>query len=372
MAREAGVEEDVITRIFDKLALVEHAAVEELARRGFDASEANPAIVKGSRVYTGDWVGVASLKVNGVQCDIVLRPKIPSFDDIVSRALEALHALRLTQLYAAILSSIAAAGAIRLPGAILAAEYISEYARSRPPTRETLATVAYMLYAALAAASQRLKALRVPRVVAAQALQPLLTLTTDPLIARALLEAEETEPDTDEPLEAALLAKTSLLYTSGAFLGPTLLLPSPKLFELAALAETLRALRASGACRKPRWDQANKRITCNDAIRIYLNTAPRSTIVEKLAGTRLHPDIVIEYGTILVVIEAKYRRPGSSLNLGDATRIAAYLYDLQPDALIIVYPLHPEKPRHVAENIIETNLDTLPSTLHTITSYVKH
>ena len=366
MAREANIGEETITSIFEKLASIENAAVEELARRGFDASEANPAMVKGSRVYTGDWVGVASVRVNDLQCDIALRPKIPSFDDIVTRALEALHALGLTQLYTEILSSLAAAGALRLPGAILAAEYISEYARSMPPTRETLATTAYMLYAALSAASQRLKRLNAPQTIAAQALQPLLALTTDPLITRALLEAEEAEPDPDKPIEAALLAKTSLLYTRGEATGPILLLPSPKMFELAVLAETLRALQTLDECKRPDWSRAEKIIECNGHTRVYINTSPRSRIVERLTGTRLHPDIVIEHDDHLIVIEAKYRRPGSKLNLGDAARIAAYLYDLQPDTLIIVYPAHPKEPRHPAMNVTETNLHTLQPILRTI------
>ena len=368
LVEETGLESRRVAELFVQLAGVEHAAATELSRVGLDASEANPAAVRGSQVYTGDWVGVAVLRVDGVVCTLALRPKIKRFNMLVSKALETLHLMGLLGLYARLLSALSSAGALRIPGAVLAAEYISEWARSRPPTPTNMATTAYMVYAALSAASERIRELHVPRIVALHALQPLIALASEPIIAHALLRVDDAEPDVDRVLEAALLAKASLLYTQGTTIGPVLLLPSPKLFEFAVLAETIKLLRAFGRYENPRWDQETNTVRCGTATTVYYNASPASRLVEKLAGTHLHPDIVVQHEGRLVVIEAKYRRRGSRLTLGDAARIAAYLYDIQPDYLIIVYPEHPEKPRTVAENVVETSIYTLPTLLQTILS----
>ncbi len=353
----------MVLEAFEQLAKVEHRAAELLAREGFDASEANPASVRGSEVYTGDWVGVAVLRVGEATCSVVLRPKVDWFHRLASYAFSALRLMGVREVYARLLSSLSAAGALRLPGAILAAEYISGWVRSRPLSPADMATAAYMVYAAVASAAGMLRSLHAPREVLLQVLQPLLALAADPLVARALLEAEEAEPDVDEVLEAALYARASLLYTRGGVNGPVLLLPSPKIFELAALAKTLEALRSTGLCSRPSWDEGARRVICGKRVSVYFNASPRSRIVERLAGARLHPDIVVELGGRLAVVEAKYRRRGSRLGLGDAARIAAYLYDLGPDHLVIVYPEHPEEPRRIAENVTETSIDTLPRVL---------
>ncbi|WP_167827869.1 hypothetical protein [Pyrolobus fumarii] len=352
LSRETGLGIDALRDLLGRLALLEERAVNALAETGVNVDEVNPVVLKNDTVYSGDWVGVATFTFKGSLYTIVVRPKISWFDDMVQKALGVLARLGAGSVYAKLEAAIASAGAIRLPGALLASMFIEEWARSHPITPRNLATLAYMTYAATASVTKMLAKLQVPMAVRIPASAPLLALASNPLVAQSLHTMPTEEPHYEPVEEAALLARASTVQLGSLAYNLTMLLPAPKLFELAVLAEILDVMHRERGCKTVKIEDWTLILDCRDTeARIYYNKSPRSRLIERLVGTRLKPDTVIETDDELLIVEAKYRRCDSHLGIGDAVRIAAYMYDLDPNTLIIVYP-ECVKTRHVNEKVV--------------------
>ncbi len=360
IASEYGVEPRLLAGILAGLARLEARAAEALEELGLAAREARPARVErrgsGTLVYTGDWVGVAALRLRGGVYEVVVEPKWGRLYASLSEALAGLEELGLGGLYARVSSALASAGALSHPGVLLAALYAESVAETLPATPEADATIAWMVYAVASAAS-RLLGLGAPPHAARLAASAVEALALHPRVSRALADPGAADPEPEPVVEAALLARTVAVEGAGAA-ALSLLLPSPKAFELIALAGVAEALHSLG-CRVESLEGWVVHLRCPwGETRIHYNRAPRSKLVEALCGERPHPDIVVEAPHATVIVEAKYRL-SRRLTLGDAVRIAAYLHDIDPDALIVAYPAGDT--RRPAPRVIEAGVDQLPA-----------
>lgn len=108
--------------------------------------------------------------------------------------------------------------------------------------------------------------------------------------------------------------------TRGGAPGRFVMIPSTKLYELyvySLFAEALGALHRE--CGR----------FCLEAggVKLYFNAAPLSRLVKKMSRRRPRPDVAVESGKLVAVVEAKYREL-SRLDLPDALRLAGYLADV--------------------------------------------
>lgn len=109
-----------------------------------------------------------------------------------------------------------------------------------------------------------------------------------------------------------------------------LLIPSTKLYETYVLALTVWALKRDGLAAKAMREGIA--VDVGGDGRVYFNRAPKSKLIKRIAGRPPRPDIVVESGRNLVIVEAKYRRlNGGRLRRADAIRLVAYLADVARD-----------------------------------------
>ncbi|ABL89089.1 conserved hypothetical protein [Pyrobaculum islandicum DSM 4184] len=108
------------------------------------------------------------------------------------------------------------------------------------------------------------------------------------------------------------------------------LIPSTKLYETYVLALTVRTLKRDGLAAKVL--RGGIAVDVEGDGRVYFNKAPTSKLIRRIAGIAPRPDIVVESGRNLIVVEAKYRRLDERrLRRADAIRLVAYLADVARD-----------------------------------------
>ena len=108
--------------------------------------------------------------------------------------------------------------------------------------------------------------------------------------------------------------------------GRFVVIPSTKLYELYVYSLFAEALGGS---------QRECGRFCLDVggVKLYFNTAPLSRLVEKMSRRRPRPDVAVESGRSVAVVEAKYREL-SRLELPDALRLAGYLADVAQNGVL--------------------------------------
>lgn len=139
-----------------------------------------------------------------------------------------------------------------------------------------------------------------------------------------------------------------------------LLFPSTKLYELYVYANILRALTSRGG-----YTYVEPLAVDIDVdgrkVKAYFNYVepPMSRFIRPLIRALPTPDIVLSSNSKAVVVDAKYRRisgrdaKGVRLTLGDAERLAAYIFDIARDAKLLAAVVALEKPREEVVNNVK-------------------
>jgi len=140
-----------------------------------------------------------------------------------------------------------------------------------------------------------------------------------------------TIPETLEELDLEFISRINLLLRLGArrfeYISFGLLYPTTKIYELYVLHKIITVLSEKLQANPHPIKLTEFRV---GDVHIYYNNVPEklSRVVYKLSGKSPRPDIVIKRGNKVLVIEVKYRKLNSKLNLGDTYRMLAYSIDL--------------------------------------------
>jgi len=153
------------------------------------------------------------------------------------------------------------------------------------------------------------------------------TITTEMSVPALVSYAELGEVNIDFLERIATLIQLTPSYRPGLF--ELLLYPSTKVYELYVLSKVLEVLSKEFR-EHPVLEQLN--VIRLGPCRLYLNKAPCSKLVKSISGSLPRPDIAVVTDNKVIVLEAKYRDLSRKLlRLSDTLRLLAYIIDVAKD-----------------------------------------